>query len=483
LSKDSNLSNESRIGLLAKCVSLIDRARTHLAELDNSQFPTPATDRARDLIDEYLSKLQDRDYLERADAPILYEALLTLPRLLEFIDNSNVEEIALPIVKLYQKLWMKLVEGHSIELFYYTSLSHNYTVESFTKYVETFFNSVFTEKETAEVNNDRPEIWCLSLSQMEGEHLPMYAMVVHEFGHVVFTLLEDQLIFSATRRFDELLSRGRHAHGMSDESGDFATWLGDALKRLAQECFCDILAAKILGISYLAALYELAWGNEPYEWIVSELFGGAFSDAHPSTSFRLTLISQVCDAGQFLRDAEGEFKDLEQNYTGPISEIIALGDNTSTREECTILGGKEDKQKAKRIEFLNQNLDAIKDALLLFSGDVEKLLTSRFNDLFEIVNPSQVNALLDRMEKRFPPDLIQEDWKLPGKPACYAAIFTASALFRLSQMIEFKLDNEDFIQEWRRAGRLTLKAFESSDIAQEYWNQYPWNHGKGKERR
>ena len=123
---------------------------------------------------------------------------------------------------------------------------------------------------------------------------------------------------------------------------------------------------------------------------------------------------------------------------------------------------------------LSNVLADLKDALRQFIREAEKLVRTWCQSETPCVSPLDVGALLERLDHDILPN-ITPDATLLGKRAAFAAILSASALFRLQiltatspEELRQPRKKEDLSRRTALVERLTAKALEVTFIQQEF---------------
>src|SRR5437879_225125 len=94
--------------ILGKSLALIRKTAATVGELDHWNFPTPASETARDLLLATLNALSEPANLAPMDPSVLYNRLFSMQTLAELVERSSTHHISWPLVSYCDDIWRAL---------------------------------------------------------------------------------------------------------------------------------------------------------------------------------------------------------------------------------------------------------------------------------------------------------------------------------------------------------------------------------------
>jgi hypothetical protein len=458
--------------ILSKCLSLIQKTTASLRQVDRWQFPTDASDVARDLLLRALSALADPINLEQMDPAVLYNCLFRLRELARLVETSSTGSISWPLVSYCDEIWQRLFRTQRPRIFYSLTEEYNYLISPFSGLLSSYLQGLLP-KSRIEALVGGQEFYCLQLAAAEDGNLPLYAVIGHEFGHAMFDHRENEILQILARQLDAGLSAipadlRRKELAQADRRLT-QTWL--VLRSIAEELFCDLIGSLLMGPAFFLSLYEIHWGKSNRGMWNGDLHHiEQLIRAHPGTLFRMhcakrwTQLDSFCSklataqVGSASLSPEGLAESLNRLKTLPVAHD---GDRVFLHPESD--------QDADAIAgVLNAHLASLKQSLEEFLTECASCLQEWFPGFAPAVKPSEVAALLERLQHDILPNIVA-DGSLLGVCPQFTSILNASALYRLHLLATG--NHADAAEQSGRAGiveRLTAKAFEVTFMQRKY---------------
>lgn len=448
------------IAIRGKSLALIEKTRSRLAQIDDKKFPTAASSEAKQLVLSCLDRLASPDVLAVVSPEVLYAKLLMLQELVEQIEASVIDRISWPMVSYCDDIRNTLFAAGQASIFYSLTREHNYSLAPFAKILHSLLKDLLPAAAMSELFAGS-NIFCLSLSSVEDDNLPLYANIGHEFGHALFSLYDKELAAMFALRFESVI-QGARAEIVSDETFTDQDLPRTLFRGLGQELFCDLVGALIMGPAFLLSAYEMSWGVESGTWNCDS----AEQSGYPSWDFRLYCIKNWVQVDRFVVDAAREFKELNSSRLKGLPKYLEAipTDHSKDYLRLKFSGGKD----SPREGFLNDHLTEIKQAYRLFLEDCLNWLRDQYGGKIRSINPRNIAELLRRLESDVLPNIIP-DGSLLGRPAQFPDILNAAAMFRASLLTNPITPTADQIRgDLKKIERLTAKALEVSYIQATY---------------
>ena len=304
------LSPNEAAAVLSKSLSLIEKTRGRVEQIDEDAFPTLSSCYARDVLNRALLALAQPESLKAMNSEVLYNRLVQLQDLVDDVEASSSDRISWPLVSYCDTIWEKLFEKEKItpKLFYTVTTEHNYKIVSFSNKLSLRISSLLSSAEIREITRDE-KIYSLHLASLEDANLPLYANIGHEFGHALYDAMEDSILRLLV---DEFLTVFRSLFA------DVGTGDPDQVKRrrrrvtsviiaFAKELFADLVGAMVGGPAFLLSLYEMGWGGTKSTWSIRLSVREQEIRAYPSDNFRLNCLKQSIGLDAFEKNAVEAF--------------------------------------------------------------------------------------------------------------------------------------------------------------------------------
>jgi hypothetical protein len=408
--------------------------------------------------------------------------LFFLQELDALVARSSTDRISWPLVSYCDNLWRRFFKDGKTKIFYSVTSEHNYSILPFSQCLSTGVRDLLPAKVIGSLTKDGT-LYCLQLASAENANLPLYANISHEFGHAIYDAKEAEVIALLDQSFAgaaPAIIQALEAEGAT-ELLDRAIRVGRALVSLAQELFCDLVGALLMGPAFFLSLYEIGWGGTKAISSITLAPDEEDIRAYPSFHFRLHCIKRFAKIADFCTSAKSAFGNLDASLR-PLADC--LNSIPVNHESDTVRVLPEQDADARPIEKVFTSLLAqIKTALDNFLSSCNAALPKWFPNAFPPLVASDVAALLERLQNGVLPNIIPTpENPLLGKPADFMSILNACALYR--QQILSSHDASSFAGLCERSSyleRLTSKAFEVSFIQHEYnsWAQ-GIKHGRPK---
>ncbi|MDZ4404191.1 hypothetical protein [Prosthecobacter sp.] len=467
--------------ILSKSLALIEKTRTSILQIDTSAFPTPSSGTARKMLLDTLDSLADPKFWSPMSPEALLNVLLSMQQMVELLERSSSAHISWPLVS-YCDRFCKLIFASSpdVEIFYSVCSDHNYWMESFAYRLKTLLRRVLPPEEIERLLDGR-QLYCLQIASVEDENLPLYANLGHEFGHALdwsdtnrlARIVENECFPTLVAIREEMEKTNKHAAARS------VPRLGQIVRSLATELFCDQVGALIAGPAFLLSLHEIGWGSSMGSWVVRLIPKDANIKAYPSFAFRLACVRGFIDLPTF---RAGMANRTEPLFTS-IPELLSHTDEA--HDSDTVIVKPESEQDASALRSaMEKQLPALKQALhaVLKRTAAEMLAPLRDLAEFQPCNGNHVVELIRRLLADIVPNIIPNGTLL-GERASFSAILNASALHRMRLLSERKTETSarDMHRTIQKLDRLTAKAFEVSYIQGEFKKWEAENRERSKQ--
>lgn len=446
--------------LKAKVLSLIEKTRNRLNQLDQKKFPSHTTEDARRLVVGILDTLSESRSFE---PPILfYRVLLDMQSFVDNIESSTIDHISWPIVSYCDEIWKSIFKTNDQKIFYSLTRDHNYYLSPFSDRLKNVLSvsSVISSSQINEIFSGK-YIYCLNLASLEKDNLPLYALIGHEFGHAVFRYNNEDIIKKWNRHSTDLINRL--------EMDGFPDGIIDIIKAIIHsysvEIFSDLIGTLMTGPAFLLAFNELTWGKAKSSWSIRFPLSG--NTPYPSHDFRLELIKSHIDIDKIIN----KMKDISPSKdSGPIEHSINIINKyiesiPSSEEDIINVGPASfsDREIIKKI--ITDNLKEIKRILQSFIADSK----TEFNLIYQPIDGRNVAELLRRFIHRILPNIVP-DSTLLGKPAEFQDILNACTIHRYIFLHTVTVDSgsQSINKEIQMIERLTEKSLEVSFVQKKY---------------
>lgn len=236
--------------------------------------------------------------------------------------------------------------------------------------------------------------------------------------------------------------------------------------KVASELFCDAVGFLISGPAFLLSLHEVT------TWGLSEAIQGMWSGTHPSPRFRMWCLSELIGASSFRVEIAKLFENLDGEKLREMAGYFATipTDHSGDRVSFSTFHAPMDDRLVVE-SAIGNHLSDLKLALGVFLkrcwGEFVPLVENAKN--FPPVSAEDVYKLLSRLEKDILPNMVP-DGTLLSKPASFAAILNAAAIYRLHilRASEKAASTRDVYREVQKIERLTAKALEVSFVQRDF---------------
>jgi hypothetical protein len=462
-----NPFSEDRL-LLGKALSLVEKGKDRLKQIDKESFPTPASEIARFLCLESIEAILNSPNLSAMSPPSMFLYVQRLHNFIDDIENSHLDHISWPLVNHCDELWKKIFPDEGPALFYSITRSHNYLLSHFSTKLLGAMEPLLTADEKSGFR--KKEVYCLHLSSLEEDNLPFYANIAHEFGHAVIAAQHDSIKLLWQECISPLSQR---LEQKAIEGGQDVSRLGTILWKIAQEIFADLFAAYAFGLTFYLSLFELRWQDQVSNrfWQIDWHPMEESIMVHPGVDYRLFLLQEKIQLSAWAEIAATSISGLENKSIASIITWMSAIKPDHSKDEF-IISNPPDGRANILCEILQNNIAAIKDACHHFADQAWDRLQSSFASIRCDMKADKLYHLLKRMENDIIPNIypLPDQADLLGEPAELECILAAAAIYRL-----WLLDREDddFTSRNRRhelskVERMTRKAIEVVYIQRQY---------------
>src|SRR5437867_13432168 len=101
------MGSETDSLVFSKSLSLIEKTKKRVVQVDGSEFPTASSEDARTLLLATLEALADKVFWPAMSPEALYSALINIQSLVEQVEQSNSAHISWPLVSYCDHVWKK----------------------------------------------------------------------------------------------------------------------------------------------------------------------------------------------------------------------------------------------------------------------------------------------------------------------------------------------------------------------------------------
>lgn len=463
------------VAIRNKSLALIRKTRAQLAQVDGGKFPTPSSEDARQLLLDVLKALEEPDMLAPMDPQVLHNRLIDLHRLVRDVEASSCDQISWPLVNYCDEIWSSLVTGNDHRIFYSLTDEHNYGISPFTVRVARSLDCLLPSQKVAEIVGGT-QIFCLHLASLEDTNLPLYANIGHEFGHVVFSLMEQELVKVWLQEIrPALAAMWSHLDGIGKTSA------ARRKKRLLSVLFCfakelvaDQVGALVFGPAFYLSLYEMAWGNNRDAWTVRLDPIDDATKAYPSANFRLRCVRRSAEVDAFAQGLPDAVPALLPKRLRQAIADLASFSGTCNGGAVVVQPHSDSDCKAMQ-EVIAAGLGAMEEKLAAFLQHADEQIRARYDRSVARVGNADVAKLLHRLEDDILPNIVREEGELLGEPASFQAILTASAVYRIYLLSDAGVPaaSTSVYQDIQKLERLTAKALEVSYVQRDFNRNHP----------
>jgi len=471
--------------ILSKSLSLIEKTKRSVAQIDTAVFPTASSEIARKLLSAALDSLGNRVFWEAMSPEALYNTLIHIQGLVAKVEASTSDHISWPLVSYCDHFWKLLLPTGEVQIFYSVLAEHNYSIGSFTNSLRLLLENVLPPPEIDRILGGK-QLYCLQIASLEDENLPLYANIGHEFGHALYRDREPQIISIFTAECHDVFMSiysvlTAKESGLANRRMNRVAWI---VRSIATELFCDLVGSILAGPAFLLSLHEMGWGTDQNSWIMKLSPKDSRIRAYPSFAFRLSCVKKFIQLDAFvqtLRQKLDSLRDKDElkkipTYVTDITENH-LADYVSVRPVSEV--------DAKAIqEAIEKDIPVLKQCLEKFITRCSEEILAPLSSQPEFlpVSGEQVFELIRRLDAEIIPNIIPstvQEESLLGVPASFATILNASALYRMYVLLtrEKDLGSKEINLQIQKVDRLTAKAIEVSYIQREF-NRWKVEEGK-----
>jgi len=452
--------------VLAKCLALITKTRDRVRQVDKTDFPTARSEDARQLILAALEALVDPKHLAAMDPQVLYNKLIRMQELVDDVESSASRDISWPLVSYWSDVWNDFFGDTGPSVFFASIPEHNYKISTYSARLRLLLTGLLSSGVITNLLGNR-KLYCLHLASLEHTNLPMYANIAHEFGHALHDTCEMEIHARWANSFSPVIQSMLLDFVSADRDAAVRRILRTAhvLRRFAEECFADLIGARLAGPAFLLSLDEIAWGQDRDTWIVKLVPNDQQIRAYPSFNFRLSSIKQVIDIVEFIRDTKREFKSLDTDKLKATPDYLSAVEIDDSRDTVSAPVIDQDRDVIK--EILSRHLDAVKDAIKSFIDGCQSFIDTKYGAQPQL-DIRDIAALVHRLENDILPNIVPDNTLL-GRPAAFPEILNAAAIFRLHLLMHAGPGSEAVLAEdVSKVERLTEKALEVSYVQRRY---------------
>ncbi len=414
---------------------------------------------------EALNQLGSKEVLASVNSEVLFERLIKYQNFVEDIEQSSTSRISWPIVRYCDTIWNKLFSNDKKVIFYTLTKEHNYLIYQFSRELRKTLTGLLTQKQIDSILGEK-DIYCLRLASLEEENLTLYAIIAHEFGHVIYRDMEDTLNEIYLNIFKEITQR------IDDEiiklGKAFATRrrmrVRYILKGFIEEITSDIFATLLMGPAFYISLDEMSWSYDRNQWIVGLSYSKDRISAYPSFNFRL---SNVYIAGKIEEVMSEIFKSNEN--LNKVKVYFGDGDINNTFNKLEVIPNyDEDAVALENILYPLRN--ALEEHLIEYVSKCKDKLKEKYKEILINIDPRSISDLILRLKNKIIPNIVKDSENpLLGTPADLQHIILSSALYRMQILLSGEIEEiYNVLGDSNRIERLASKAVEVTFVQREY---------------
>ncbi len=462
-----DFKTDERNAILAKSLILIEKTTSALTQLDHWRFPTDSSEFARKLLVQAHERLRNPTNLVPVDPAVLYNRLFSLQELAELIERSSTDHISWPLVSYCDEIWRQFFDHEKIKIFYSVTSEHNYSILRFSKLLSLYLRDVLPSAEISALTGGI-EVYCLQLASSEDANLPLYANIGHEFGHAVFDARSTPLVERLNARFTAILPLIFADFQQMDANKAVPRFQRTAhvIVSMAQELFCDLVGTMLMGPAFFLSLFEIAWGESKAVCKIRLAPDEQSIRAYPSFQFRLHCIRRWAEIDGFCKAAKEDFAKLKSSLQ-TLADCLATVP-TSHSDDSVKLRPSSDDDADAIVNVVEKHLPQMKQAMEEYLEDCQGLMMQWYSIASPVVSTADVGELLHRLENSILPNIVPTE-SLLGRPATFASILNACALYRLHLLTTGSAEKaKELSRDTGIVERLTAKAFEVSFIQREF---------------
>ena len=243
--------------VLSKSLALLEKTRRRVEQIDTAAFPTESSGRPRELLLASLKSLADEAHWKAMSAESLYNTLIRLQDLVAEVEASTSDDISWPLVSYCDHFWNLLFPKKDALIFYSVFKQHNFCISSFSAKLRSLLDTLLPP---VEINNilGLETVYCLQISSLETENLPLYAVIGHEFGHALYWLQQKQIVKIVSDEFATVFG-AMAADLRTGGSPTSEKRCGRLIIGIAMELFCDLVGILVAGPAFI--LRYTRWGG------------------------------------------------------------------------------------------------------------------------------------------------------------------------------------------------------------------------------
>jgi hypothetical protein len=365
------------------------------------------------------------------------------------------------------------LQKQNASIFYSVFKEHNFGISSFSARLRSLLDTLLPPPVIDKIIGGHTT-YCLQISSLETENLPSYANIGHEFGHALYWEYSAQVIKIVADEAAPVLTSlvADLAQGSGPSARKRCTLI---IHRIAMELFCDLVGVLVAGPGFLLSLHEMGWGSSQNTWHLRLSPKDAETTAYPSFAYRLSAVKNAlpidCYQSILPQKLSATFGPGD-----PLSSAHLCVTDMSTDHSLDIISATPsvDRDAASLEATCTKHLVPLKAALekALTRFKKEILLTFALLPEFAPVSEQDIYELICRLEADILPNIVP-DGNLLGRPATFAAVLNACALYRMHVLTTRKPIEgpEPMSIKLSKVDRLTAKALEVSYVQHEFNNR------------
>jgi hypothetical protein len=417
--------------------------------------------------------LGDEAHWKVMSAESLYSTLIRLQDLVTAVEASTSDNISWPLVSYCDHFWNLLFSKKDVSIFYSVFKEHNFGISSFSARLRSLLDTLLPPAVIDKMIGTHT-IYCLQISSLETDNLPSYANIGHEFGHALYWEHGTEIVKIVADEAAPVLTAlvASLPPGSAASASKRCTLI---IHRIAMELFCDLVGVLVVGPGFLLSLHEMGWGSSQNTWSLSLSPKDAETRAYPSFAFRLAAVKGALPADCYKAELPQKLSDAFGAGTPLASAHLCVTDMVTDHSLDIISATPSVDRDAAPLEAtFTKHLTPLKAALDKALDRFKKEILSPFTQLpeFAPVLEQDIYELIRRLEADILPNIIP-DGSLLGKPATFAAVLNACALYRMHVLTTRTPTEgpEPMSIKLSKVDRLTAKALEVSYVQHEFNNR------------
>lgn len=410
-------------------------------------------------------------------------AICQLAETLRSVEAASTDRLPREVVPAFERLARELVPHVTVMLRPQWTYNYTFTLSDMRAILAEYLGELIDLMPEIELESDvlssmRDPFHIVAFPQLEQDNILLHCLLGHELGHL---LVDKFLTEERTRRFSESVLK--EVHALAEERmkpwGDGVPLLAAQMRvdlinnilqevlrywrRALEELLSDLVGAIMFGPAALFSTFEMAW-QSGYDVCPSQ-----HNNYYPPWRLRLrTVLGAVTSLGAFFPVSHSNFgkhSALERaaKLNGHWEAIVGVAE---CADDVYALGKNPFAALAYR--DLPAWLEEGKKYLLLECGMAKRHRQLKPSNLLSVLS-----VLIERLDSGIPPNAIEKT--LDDRTRVRLVhIINAAWYAKLSRLevavVDGRLD-ADALKARSRRNRLTIKAIQFADLADEYWRQ------------